>query len=44
MFRIIPSDQEFFVLFEKASQNIQDGAELLKELLDNFEEDRKSVV
>jgi predicted phosphate transport protein (TIGR00153 family) len=37
MFRIIPSDQEFFVLFEKASANIQDGAELLKELLDNFE-------
>jgi len=38
MFRIIPSDQEFFVLFEKASQNIQDGAELLKELLDNFDD------
>lgn len=38
MFRILPSDQEFFVLFEKASQNIQDGAELLKELLDNFED------
>jgi predicted phosphate transport protein (TIGR00153 family) len=37
MFRIIPSDQEYFVLFEKASANIQDGAELLKELLDNFE-------
>ncbi len=38
MFRIIPSDKEFFVLFEKASQNIQDGAELLKELLDNFDD------
>ena len=37
MFRIIPSDQEFFVLFEKASQNIQDGAELLKSLLDTFD-------
>lgn len=37
MFRIIPSDQEFFVLFEKASQNIQDGAELLKSLLDGFD-------
>jgi predicted phosphate transport protein (TIGR00153 family) len=38
MFRIIPSDQEFFVLFEKASQNIQDGAEILKDLLDYFED------
>ncbi|NJD63331.1 MAG: DUF47 domain-containing protein [Deltaproteobacteria bacterium] len=37
MFRIIPSDQEFFVLFEKASQNILEGAERLKELLDNFD-------
>lgn len=36
MFRIIPKDHEFFVLFEKASQNIVDGAELLKDLLDNF--------
>ncbi|MGE5190438.1 MAG: DUF47 domain-containing protein [Gemmatimonadota bacterium] len=38
MFRILPRDQEFFVLFEKASQNILDGAELLKDLLDNFED------
>jgi predicted phosphate transport protein (TIGR00153 family) len=38
MFRIIPSDQEFFVLFEKASQNIQEGAERLKELLDTFDD------
>jgi hypothetical protein len=38
MFRIIPSDQEFFVLFEKASQNIQAGAERLKELLDTFDD------
>ncbi|MGE5753778.1 MAG: DUF47 domain-containing protein [Deltaproteobacteria bacterium] len=38
MFRIIPSDQEFFLLFEKASQNIQDGAELLKSLLDDFDD------
>lgn len=37
MFRIIPSDQEFFLLFEKASQNIQDGAEILKSLLDSFD-------
>ncbi len=38
MFRILPRDQEFFVLFEKASQNILDGAELLKDLLDNFDD------
>ncbi len=38
MFRILPRDQEFFVIFEKASQNILDGAELLKELLDNFDD------
>jgi len=36
MFRILPTDQEFFVLFEKAAQNIKEGAELLKDLLDNF--------
>ncbi|MEK6778723.1 MAG: DUF47 family protein [Candidatus Deferrimicrobiota bacterium] len=40
MFRILPRDQEFFVLFEKASQNILDGAEILKELLDNFDDVR----
>ncbi len=38
MFRILPRDQEFFIIFEKASQNILDGAELLKELLDNFDD------
>ena len=38
MFRILPRDQEFFVIFEKASQNILDGAELLKDLLDNFDD------
>ncbi|HEY5996320.1 MAG TPA: DUF47 family protein [Candidatus Deferrimicrobiaceae bacterium] len=36
MFRILPRDQEFFVLFEKAAQNIMDGAELFKEMLDTF--------
>lgn len=37
MFRIVPRDEEFFVLFERAAQNIHDGAEVLKDLLDNFE-------
>ncbi len=41
MFRIIPRDQEFFVLFEKAAQNIHDGAELFKDLLDNFDDVRE---
>ena len=34
MFRIIPRDQEFFVLFQKASANIVEGAERLKDLLE----------
>jgi predicted phosphate transport protein (TIGR00153 family) len=38
MFRIIPRDQEFFVLFQKASDNIVEGAERLKELLDQFDD------
>ena len=38
MFRILPRDQEFFVLFEKAAQNIHDGAELFKEMLDGFDD------
>jgi predicted phosphate transport protein (TIGR00153 family) len=38
MFRIIPRDQAFFAMFEKAAQNAMDGAEVLKELLDTFED------
>lgn len=38
MFRILPTDHQFFVMFEKASQNILEGAEILKDLLDNFED------
>src|SRR3989304_1251002 len=41
MFRIIPRDQEFFVLFEKASANIIEGAERLKELLEQFDDLRE---
>ncbi len=41
MFRILPRDQEFFVMFEKAAQNIHDGAELFKDMLDNFEDIRE---
>ncbi len=38
MFRIIPRDQEFFALFQKASENIIEGAERLKDLLDHFDD------
>ena len=38
MFRIIPRDHAFFAMFEKAAQNAMDGAEVLKELLDTFED------
>ena len=38
MFRIIPRDEAFFAMFEKAAQNAMDGAEILKELLDTFDE------
>ncbi len=40
MFRILPTDQEFFALFEKAALNIQEGAGILKDLLDYFEDVR----
>ena len=38
MFRIIPRDQAFFTMFEKAAQNALEGAEVLKELLDTFDD------
>jgi len=38
MFRIIPRDEEFFSMFSKASDNIVEGAERLKELLDRFDD------
>ena len=38
MFRIIPRDEEFFSLFSKAGDNIVEGAERLKELLDKFDD------
>jgi predicted phosphate transport protein (TIGR00153 family) len=43
MFRIIPRDQEFFVLFQKASANITEGAERLKDLLEDFSDVRDRV-
>jgi len=43
MFRIIPRDQEVFVLFQKASENIIEGAERLKDLLEQFDDVRERV-
>ena len=38
MFRIIPRDEAFFDMFEKAAQNASDGALVLKDLLDHFDD------
>jgi hypothetical protein len=38
MFRIIPREEAFFAMFEKAAQNALDGAEVLKDLLDHFDD------
>ena len=43
MFRIIPREEAFFTLFESAAQNIMDGAELLKNLLDTFDDVREKA-
>jgi len=37
MFRIIPRDEQFFAMFEMAAQNTLEGAEVLKALLDTFD-------
>lgn len=38
MFSFFPKDQSFFELFEKAASNAHDGAVLLVELLDHYED------
>src|ERR1700686_5176999 len=38
MFGLIPKDEKFFVMFKEMTWNIVEGAELLKEMLDNFED------
>jgi len=38
MFRIIPRNEEFFSMFSRASENIFEGAQQLKELLDRFDD------
>jgi predicted phosphate transport protein (TIGR00153 family) len=36
MFGLIPKDDKFFTMFREMSYNIIEGAELLKDMLDNF--------
>jgi predicted phosphate transport protein (TIGR00153 family) len=36
MFGLIPKDDKFFAMFREMSYNIIEGAELLKDMLDNF--------
>jgi predicted phosphate transport protein (TIGR00153 family) len=36
MFGLIPKEEKFFVMFKEMSRNIVVGAELLKDMLDNF--------
>lgn len=37
MFGLIPTDEKFFKLFKQMTENIIDGAKLLKEMLDDFD-------
>ncbi|KAF0219711.1 MAG: hypothetical protein FD174_1724 [Geobacteraceae bacterium] len=38
MFGLIPKDVKFFAMFKDMTRNIIEGAELLKDMLDNFED------
>src|SRR5512138_1649861 len=38
MFGLIPKDEKFFELFKEMAHNIIVGAELLKQMLDDFED------
>ncbi|HEY6874057.1 MAG TPA: DUF47 domain-containing protein [Geobacteraceae bacterium] len=38
MFGLIPKDEKFFAMFKEMTWNIIEGAELFKEMLDNFED------
>jgi len=37
-FRLVPRDDGFFPLFDQAAVNLADGAQLLRDLLDDFED------
>ena len=38
MFGLIPKDEKFFAMFREMTRNIIEGAELLKDMMDNFED------
>ena len=38
MFGLIPKDEKFFAMFRDMSHNIIEGAQLLKDMLDNFDD------
>ena len=38
MFGLIPKEEKFFAMFKEMTWNIIEGAELLKDLMDNFED------
>ncbi|MBC7961814.1 MAG: DUF47 domain-containing protein [Steroidobacteraceae bacterium] len=42
MFGLIPKEEKFFKLFKDMTENIIDGAKLLKDMLDNFENPNES--
>lgn len=42
MFGLIPKDEKFFKLFKEMTENITEGAKLLKDMLDNFENPAES--
>jgi hypothetical protein len=42
MFGLIPKDEKFFKLFKEMTENITEGAKLLKEMLDNFDNPAES--
>jgi hypothetical protein len=37
-FRLVPRDEEFFPLFDQAAENVAEGARLLRDLIDEFED------
>lgn len=42
MFGLIPKEEKFFVMFREMAKNIVDGALAIKEMLDHFNDPRKS--
>ncbi|AJE04375.1 DUF47 domain-containing protein [Geobacter pickeringii] len=42
MFGLIPKEEKFFTMFKEMSANITEGARLLKEMLDNFDDPQAS--